>query len=295
MFDRILVPLDGSSLAEAILPAVSKLAAALGSEVVLLHVLEEKPPARVHGEPHLTTASGADTYLAEVATRLMVVTVEHHVHDEPVDDVAAAISAHAQELSIGLIAMCRHGRSGMREFVIGSIAQQVLRRVDTPVMLLRAAHGEERPFDATHTLLPIDPRHDPDAALGVAVPLTAALHGRLTLLSVIPDLSSVRGSDPSARLLPGATQATLDMERQEFAWQLENYTKQWAHPGLEIEALVGAGDPAPSILTTARSLDAGLIVLSTHGRGGLEAWMEGSTGARVIAESSQVLLLLKQR
>src|SRR6185437_4258707 len=67
---RILVPLDGSRLAEAVLPAAASLAKALRACVLLLHVLERDPPRSVHGEPHLTSASEANEYLDGVASRL---------------------------------------------------------------------------------------------------------------------------------------------------------------------------------------------------------------------------------
>ena len=62
-FTRILVPLDGSRLAEAVMPAARSLAAKLGARVLLLHVLEREPPEAVHGEPHLGTSQEALTYL----------------------------------------------------------------------------------------------------------------------------------------------------------------------------------------------------------------------------------------
>ncbi|MEZ4620068.1 MAG: universal stress protein [Caldilineaceae bacterium] len=63
MIQHILVPLDGSRLAEAALPVAMGLAAQLRTRVTLLHIIEQNAPASVHGEPHLTTAAAAHTYL----------------------------------------------------------------------------------------------------------------------------------------------------------------------------------------------------------------------------------------
>src|SRR5215212_9300102 len=98
-FTRILVPLDGSPLAEAVLPAARSLAGTLGAKLLLLHVLEREPPADVHGEPHLCDEPEALAYLERQAGELrrQGVAVESHVHERPVDDVAAAVDRHAHE------------------------------------------------------------------------------------------------------------------------------------------------------------------------------------------------------
>src|SRR4051812_12260485 len=115
-FSRILVALDGSRLAEAVLPAACSLAGRLDARLFLVHVLERDPPATVHGEPHHTRAGDAQEYLERLAggLRRRGLGVEVHVHERPVSDVAAAIDAHAHELDADLIAMCAHGRTNLR-------------------------------------------------------------------------------------------------------------------------------------------------------------------------------------
>ena len=111
IFSRILVPLDGSRLAEAVLPAACSFAQNLDAQLLLVHVLERDPPARVHGELHLRSAGDALAYLAEHAIRLRRhgLTVEVHVHERPASDVAAALEGYTNELLADLIAMCSHG------------------------------------------------------------------------------------------------------------------------------------------------------------------------------------------
>ncbi len=80
---HLLIPLDGSRLAEAALPVAAALAERLGARVTLLHVLERDPPREVHGEPHLGAAGEACAYLDEVAARAFaaVAPVVRHVHE----------------------------------------------------------------------------------------------------------------------------------------------------------------------------------------------------------------------
>src|SRR5262249_31408619 len=86
----LLVPLDGSRLAEAVLPAVEALATHGCGRAILLHILERNPPATVHGERHLHTLGEAMAYLDQVAGRLRVagIDVATHVHDAPVVHLA---------------------------------------------------------------------------------------------------------------------------------------------------------------------------------------------------------------
>ncbi|MDQ6695180.1 MAG: universal stress protein, partial [Chloroflexota bacterium] len=135
---RILVPLDGSALAESVLPTVGMLARCMGAEVVLLHIIEEHAPQKVHGQPHLRTTEDAISYIEEIKGRLgHDIAVSSHVHGTGEQDVAVSVAEHTGELRADMVALCTHGRGDFRRAVSGSIAQQVLRKVDIPVLLVR--------------------------------------------------------------------------------------------------------------------------------------------------------------
>src|SRR6266496_878796 len=143
-FRSFLVPLDGSHLAEAVLPLVERLATAFGAHVRLLHIMEQHAPATIHGEHHVTSSAEAEDYLTTVAARLRTagIAVEIHVHGVKEGDVARSIVEHTQELACDLVVLCTHGGGGLREFLFGSIAQQVLQRGTRPILLV--------PPSATH-------------------------------------------------------------------------------------------------------------------------------------------------
>src|SRR5712692_1835127 len=90
VFSRILVPLDGSHLAEAALPLAESLAAAFGGTILLLHVVEQGARRTIHGERHLTDRSQAEDYLQHLAEELrsLGVSTTTHVHGEPEGNVA---------------------------------------------------------------------------------------------------------------------------------------------------------------------------------------------------------------
>jgi nucleotide-binding universal stress UspA family protein len=295
MFERILVPLDGSRLAEDVLVPVGSLARHLDSKVTLLHVLERDAPRNVHGERHITDAAEGAHYLDEVAASLEQAGVEAqtHVHTRTVDSVAVAIDTHAHEYDADLIAMCRHGGSTFREKLVGSIAQQILKGGGTPIFLRTPS---ERPpgFELKRILVPLDLRHDVDKVLEVSSGLSREYGARLHLLTAVPSLADARRGSASARLLPSTTVAELAMEQEAAVSQLRARGEQLASEGIEVEVTLSQEEPASAILDEASSAGAELIVLITHGRAGFETWLEGTVGGRVIAGAPQNMLLLRE-
>src|SRR4051794_156787 len=91
--NSILVPLDGSKLAEAATSPALALAQGSSAKVTLLHVLEHEAPEKIHGEPHLSNQADARAYLAQIAQRFAAagVPVETHVHENPERDVSGSI------------------------------------------------------------------------------------------------------------------------------------------------------------------------------------------------------------
>jgi nucleotide-binding universal stress UspA family protein len=108
MIKHLLVPLDGSRLAESVLPAVSFLAEKLKASVTLVHVVEKNAPAEVHGEPHLRTSDDATAYLERIQREALPddVAVDTHVHTTEVKNVAESIVQHVGEFESDLIIMC---------------------------------------------------------------------------------------------------------------------------------------------------------------------------------------------
>ena len=139
MINRILVPLDGSELAEIALPVARYFAGALGASVTLLHVIERGAKPEIHNERHLTRPEEAFAYLDGIAEKEFSsknIPVENHVHTVEVKDVAQSIADHSEELSPDLIVMCSHGGGGARDMLFGSIAQQVIAIGDIPLILI---------------------------------------------------------------------------------------------------------------------------------------------------------------
>jgi nucleotide-binding universal stress UspA family protein len=148
MYKRVLVPLDGSALAEGVLPLLLEIAGPLDMTIVLLRVLEPVTPLAVEDmravpvEVTEVRKRDAEEYLRPIAAALRArgVTAEWEIRTgRPEEEIVAAARAAGADL----IAMSTHGRSGLGRLLFGSVAEQVLRHADVPVFLLRQT--ERRP------------------------------------------------------------------------------------------------------------------------------------------------------
>lgn len=143
MYQKILVPLDGSELAKKALDHAEKLAAFFGSEIVLFEVIPYLP---IYGSPELVTPlvidekqkEAAERYLQGLAEELQKKGLRASATVKTGQQVAVEIIEYAKEIGADLIVMSTHGRSGITRWVLGSIALKVLTRAETPILLLRS-------------------------------------------------------------------------------------------------------------------------------------------------------------
>jgi nucleotide-binding universal stress UspA family protein len=293
MFTHLLVPLDGSNLAEAAVPVAAGLARALRARVTLLHMIERRPPAEIHGERHLSEPEEARTYLREVARRdFSTVAVETHVHSVQVSDVAQAIVAHLEELQPDLIVMCAHGRGGLRDLVAGSIAQQVIGAGDCPILLLQPNEAPQ-PVSFRRFLVALDGDPAHEQGLAVAGELAHTLGAALHLVMVVPTPGTLPGEQAAAGLLlPSTTRAMLDLAEGGARDYLETRAQAWRVHGLTVTSEVCRGDPPVEVARAAEAAGTDLIVLGTHGKAGTRAFWTGSIGAKIVALTHLPLLLV---
>jgi nucleotide-binding universal stress UspA family protein len=294
MFKHLLVPLDGSSLAEMALPAAAYLARVLSARVTLLHLVERHPPSEVHHDRHLTNAAEASAYLADIRQRAFPaeVTVECHVHTSEIDDVARSIVDHIGELAPDLIVMCTHGQGGLRRRLTGSKAQQVIALDKTPVLLIPPMLQAKPEFHCARILVPLDGEAEHEQGLRAATDLARLCQAALHLVYVIPTVDRLKGDDlATGRLMPHTMSIILDMLEEEAAEYLGCHIVNLREAGLTVTAEVVRGDVAKTILDAAKRQQADLIVLGTHAKSGMDAIWSGSL-TPVISDRSPAPLLL---
>lgn len=297
MFKSLLVPLDGSHLAEAALPAARRMAEALDAEVTLLHVIERDAPEAVHGDRHLTNPAEAETYLAETARRAFPpdIRVSTHIHTSAVADVAESITEHVGELGRpDLIVMCAHGRGGLKGMLFGSIAQQVVARGHTPVLLVQPGKdGAAAGFECDNILVPLDGNPEHEGSICLAAELAQFCGGELTLLQVIPTVGTLSGDRAAtARLLPSVTSALLDLQQAEAEAYLRGHCQVLLESGQPVHAEIRRGDPVKVISEVAQQSGTDLIVLSTHGLSRMDAFWSGSVTPKLASALHLPILLV---
>ena len=295
MFKNILIPLDGSSLAEAGLPAAASLAAKLNAPVTLLHIIETNAPEVIHNERHLTRPQEAESYLQEMASRTFPAGTKTnwHVHSAQVKDVPGSIVEHTGEFDPDLIIMCAHGRSGIREMIFGRIAHQVVAKGSTPLLLLQPMTSEKKPFNLRRIMLPLDSESIHDDSLPIAKTLARAYNAELYLLCVIPTFSTLRGDEAlTSTILPATTSALLDIKEDHAREHLQAHLNELADEDIRATAEIARGDPAQTIVNAAENGNIDLLVLSTHRKAGLDAFWARSVAPNVARRTRIPLLLI---
>ena len=142
MYKKILVPLDGSPLAEKALDHAANLAKVFGSEIILFQVVHFMP---IYGSPELVAPlivdekqkEYAERYMTKLSEQLEAKSLKVRFFVKTGQQVAAEIIDFSKENGVDLIIMCTRGRSGISRWVLGSTAHKVLVRAETPILLLR--------------------------------------------------------------------------------------------------------------------------------------------------------------
>lgn len=283
MYTKILVPLDGSRLAEQILPYASLLAEAFEIPVELL---------RVDDSGALTPSKGNE-YLKEIGDWAFPASVKFH-HSIEVANPTEAILRHAAVDRRTLIAMATHGLSGIHGWVMGSVAYKVVHATTNPVLLIRPTE-EGDPGVAVKlgtVLVPLDGSGLADRILPHVVALAKKLSLEVTLVRAytIPADTYIVGD--------GFYMDTLTRQQDAFKQEIDEYltgkTEEIRAAGLNRVSPVSIhGDAAGEIIDFARKTQNSLIAMSTHGRSGLARWLMGSVAEKVVQHSPNPVLLIR--
>lgn len=296
LFRHLLVPLDGSRLAESVLPATAELARRFQARVTLFHALEQSAPITVHGDRHLRQPTEADAYLAGAADWLAArgVRADVLVHREE-GDVAGSIAVRAAQVEADLVVLCTHGRSGVRGLLFGRVAQQVLQRGTIPVFLVQpSSRGREQPFSCHRLLVPLDGSEMAETALPAASAVATAFEAEMLLMWAVPTPVTISGERAAAtKLMPTAAAALLEAEVAQAATYLQGVAARFRGDGRVVSVVVDRGEPVRVLLDLAAKRDVDLIVMATHGRSGVNAVWAGSVASRIMAQANRPVLLVR--
>jgi len=268
MARTILVPLDGSAASERILPEASRILGTNG-RVHLLHLLSGKSAREGKG------------YLERL--RRSAFPRSEGLNLVRTGKAADGILRAALEKNIDLIAMTTHARDGVGRHLLGSVAAEVVRASQLPVLLSRPDTPAPR-NPIRRILVPIDGNQSPSDLLQTLRFLCPDAQQEVILLRVLP---AVHDPAPQwavkAPLSPGTSP---ESRLQDLADGLEE-------EGFIAWPITSVGNVEEEILAHGRKLEVDLIAMSTHGRGGLERLLEGSVSEQVLRRSPVAVLLQK--
>jgi nucleotide-binding universal stress UspA family protein len=294
MFKRILIPLDGSELAERSLPVALPIAQAQGSELILMRVpLAEKMMTSYPAEYSLLWPEQSLQLSRKMSTDyLQQVLAEHASSGVPIramvvdGDVAGGIVDTVEEEQADLIIMTTHGYSGLTRWMLGSITERVLREAHCPVLAIR--NGQP----LAHLLITLDGSYLAETALAPGFSLAQALKSRVTLLQIVPakgllDWGQIEQVDAEK-------ESEIQAEVMDNAYlHLEQLVGSHAPRGLEVKIEVASGSPAATILDYIERHQVDVTVMATHGRTGLRRWVYGSITEKVMRGANCSMLIVR--
>jgi nucleotide-binding universal stress UspA family protein len=280
MIERIVVPLDGSLTAEAILPQVRRMLYRNDSEVILVRAVN--PPmvenAIAVAEAELGAAReyilGQQERLEKAGVRVKFVV--------RIGSPAGVILDVAEEQKATMIAMATHGSAGLKRLLFGSVAEGVIRKSRIPVLLVRPfwSYDVVAPVkpeqEAVRTiLLPVDGSDLSLEALPAVIELAELFEARIMLLRVLEEKK-------------GVTE-----DRGEAEKQLQAIARTIEKKGVETVALIERGEAVAQILKTVRFHGIDLIAMTTHGRSGLSRAVAGSVTEEVLRQATVPILIAR--
>lgn len=319
MFKRILVPLDGSPRAELALPVAAHIARASGGTIDLLQVV---PPPIDYGMYMAQSEAMIDKEIdaaIATATEYLEGVAESEVLEgigTKIETLSGAVAltllSYAESYKSDLIVMCSHGYSGLKRWMLGSVADKITRLAPIPVLVLREqrpalVNGQGEEGQPIRALVALDGSSVAEAVLEPVIRLVAALSaptlGALHLIRVV-DVPMMEGK---GKFQANSSVVSIEKAKEDAALYLMGVISTLQKGiGAEVQikftaSVVTDVDVAGAIIkeaettenTSAEGTDGySLIAMSTHGRGGVERWLTGSITERTLHGTQLPLLIV---
>ena len=298
-FRRIVVPLDGSHVAERALPYAEELARLLNASLHLVRVTDPLRPDSPLANLLALDAMSLDVWLegervaareyldqlqTDLRQRQMTVTVEH------LD--GSTVNALLSSTRPGdLLVMATHGRGGPARWFLGSTAEAVVRRATVPVFLVRADDDAAPQPDFRRIVVPIDGSARAEEALPIAQDLASRLAIPVHLITVIDVPGTVALDIAVAAISAERLEETMVEVLTEAERDIAHACQRLGDAGIAITTDVLHGDP--DLVIPAATQPGDLIVMTTHGRSGPARWFLGSVAEAVVRRSTVPVLLLR--
>lgn len=306
MYRNVVILLDGSELAESVLPHVGEV---IRGRESCVHLLSVAPlPRGVTPDGVDVHASSGDVpgersriqrelveYLRTIARKLEPVAADVWLavrYGRPADEILAFVG----NVNADLVAMSTHGRSGISRWDLGSVANRVLRGATCPVLLVRAGRDMvTAPLPYQRILVPLDGSELAEQIVPYVRALVSPKHTRVFLVSVLTTGIADRTITLLTSYPPGLQLATTAFEHAQVLLQsyLRSVAAALREQGAVVQIAIRRGSPADEILAYAAEVEVDLISMTTHGFSGASRWVHGNVAGRVLQGSSNPVLLIR--
>jgi len=284
MFRSIIVPVDGSRLAECAIPYAISVATRARSKVRFVLVYPEPHPPLLIEPVKGYLQQLTERYRPQLGSALSSIVLN--------GPAAVQLAQHAQEIGADLVVMTTHGWGGFRRAWLGSVADELIRTIDVPVLVVHPAEdGSLPPFEITEIMVPLDGSTLAETALEPAAELAKLWDAELSLVQMVYPTNLV--SDP-ALPIPGGYDPELTAMQRHAA---TDYVRRLAL-GLRVRgvrasgvALVGEKPVAQSLIELASPERVSLVALATHGRGGIRRLVLGSVSDKLVRGAGVPILV----
>jgi nucleotide-binding universal stress UspA family protein len=312
----VLLPLDGSPFAEQGLPWAAALArrARARLRLVLVHQPPQPAPAdaddrRLYTRIELALRKSEREYLRNIASGLKAERAIRVATATLDGTPAPAIGSYVREVGVDLVVMTTHGRGGLERAWLGSVADQLVRSLEVPLLLIRPTDGSRAEGSPTEgsgisgregeprleeILVPLDGSRLAEAALPPALAVASLFGARLALVQgVEPVVMLVDAPTPFARNMDQELSA---LKRQEAKDYLDDIAERAGAQGVPTRgtAVLSSG-PLEAIQAAVKAPGVGMIALATHGRGGLRRLVLGSVADKLVRAGDLPVLVTRPR
>jgi nucleotide-binding universal stress UspA family protein len=290
MYEKILVPLDGSELAEVTLWYAARLAARLGSAITLVNVSYPSD---------LTSPHMYERYLEDTLTRVKALATQTAAEtgggEVAVDykmlrgDPAEEIVDYADSAKIDLIILSTQGKSGIKRWAMGNVANKVVRATRKQVLVIRAkgAKADVYKDKLTRVLVPVDGSRESESILRYVSEMAIKLNLEVTLFHIWPRHTDIYS--------PTGIKAREKIEKRENEY-IQRLAERLKNEGINARGVfreVMQGNEAEDIIKMAEEGEFSMVAMATHGRSGVGRWIFGSNAEKVLNEGSTPLLLVR--
>jgi nucleotide-binding universal stress UspA family protein len=294
MYEKILVPLDGSIMAENVLPFVEGISKRLGSEVILISVFPEDKKA---------LDRPLRAYIEKRVSELQALGVKANGMVVYGEDPAEEILALSEKINAGLIALSAYGASGTK-WRMGGVPSKILQGTRRPLLLTRTLSFEEaiKQREFQRVLVPLDGSKAAEEILSYLEAFLKGSDSEILLLHVLEPikLPPYVESIIEASMEPEERENWKEQKEKERFQEAQNYLKEIGDTlrerGFKAREIVKIGEIAETILSTISEEKCDLLAISSHGKqSGLTRWLFGDVAFKLIEGSVIPLFILPRR